>query len=116
MTPKKKEALWPADRAPLEGSRIVNSTNLPADADDCKPDDPEAFRFASWCRVISGAPIENRLVLFGMMAADACTLADATRQQLIDDALEVACELGLIKLFGLVHVEEALASAFRRAA
>jgi hypothetical protein len=75
-------------------------------------DDPAAFIFASWARVIKGAPTQNRLVLFGMMAADARACADATRQQLIDDLLEVAGELGLIKLIGSTPVEEILTNAF----
>jgi hypothetical protein len=75
-------------------------------------DDPAAFIFASWARVIEGAPTQNRLVLFGMMAADARACADATRQQLIHDLLEVAGELGLIKLIGPTPVEEVLTNAF----
>jgi hypothetical protein len=35
--------------------------------------DPVIEVFASWSRVIAGAPIENRPALFGMMARDAAT-------------------------------------------
>jgi hypothetical protein len=84
---------------------------------DCKRhDDPEASIFASWVRVIEDAPTQNRLVLFGMMAADACACADATRQQLIDDLLEVAGEMGLVDLIGIVAVRDTLMVAFDRGA
>jgi hypothetical protein len=80
------------------------------------PPDPAAEVFASWVRVIEGAPVEHRLKLFGMMAADARCYADAVRQQAIDDMVWVAGELGLISLLGAVPVEETLAITFRRSA
>jgi hypothetical protein len=43
--------------------------------------------FASWSRVITGAPIENRPALFRLMAMDAAAWADA-----IDDVFEVAAD------------------------
>ena len=86
--------------------------------------DAAAFVFASWVRVIESAPAENQLVLFEMMAADACVYADALRQQVIDDLQLVAAELGLVDLVavergarhpaGAISVEDALANAFRR--
>ena len=37
--------------------------------------DPAVDVFASWSRVIAGAPIENKPALFGMMARDAAVYA-----------------------------------------
>jgi hypothetical protein len=72
--------------------------------------------------VIAGAPAANRLILFEMMARDACTYADAVRQQVIDDLQLVAAELGLIDIVavqrdarfpaGAISVQEVLANAF----
>ena len=78
--------------------------------------DPAVFVFASWVRVIEFAPIENKPVLFGMMARDAATWADAHRQQAVDDIWGVAAELGLVDLLGAASVQEILANAFRRSA
>jgi hypothetical protein len=49
--------------------------------------------FASWSRVITGAPIENRPALFRLMAGDAASWAAA-----IDDVFEVAAD-GLSSTF-----------------
>jgi hypothetical protein len=76
--------------------------------------DPIAGVFASWSRVIAGAPIENKPTLLFMMARDAATWADAHRQQAIDDVWYVANELGLIDKFGTFHCQHILAAAFDR--
>jgi hypothetical protein len=68
--------------------------------------------FASWVRVIESAPIKNRPALLRMMARDAASWADAQRQQAIDDIWEVATELGLVTKFGVVAVQDAIASGF----
>jgi hypothetical protein len=47
-----------------------------------------------------------------MMARDAASWADAQRQQAIDDIWEVATELGLVTKFGVVAVQDAIASGF----
>jgi hypothetical protein len=74
--------------------------------------DPTAEVFASWTRVIGGAPIENKPTLLFMMASDAATWADAIRQQAVDDMWFVAGELGLIDKLGTVHCQDILAAAF----
>jgi hypothetical protein len=68
--------------------------------------------FASWSRVIAGAPIENRPRLLFMMAREASGWADAIRQQAIDDVFEVAADLGLVDLIGATNVKAAIAAAF----
>ena len=78
--------------------------------------DPAIEVFASWSRVIAGAPIENKLLLFGMMARDAATWADAIRQQAIDDMWWTAGEMGLVKLVGATNVQAAIAAAFDKGA
>jgi hypothetical protein len=67
---------------------------------------------ASLCRVIAGAPVQNKLVVFGMMARDAAGGAAAYRLQVIDDLWEVANDLGLVTLFGVTSVQDVLAAAF----
>jgi hypothetical protein len=67
---------------------------------------------ASLCRVIAGAPVQNKLVVFGMMARDAAGGAAAYRQQAIDELWEVATSLGLVDLFGITGVQDVLAAAF----
>jgi hypothetical protein len=89
---------------------------------EIKPDwslpapDPVAEFFASWVRVIEFAPIENKPVLFWMMAADAAAWADAIRQQAIDDMWWTAGEMGLVDLIGAASVRVAIAVAFDRGA
>jgi hypothetical protein len=74
--------------------------------------DPAIEVFASWSRVIAGAPIENRLVLFGMMARDAAIYADRIHADTVDGLWMVAQELGLVKLVGASNVQAAIAVAF----
>jgi hypothetical protein len=74
--------------------------------------DPAVEGFASWSRVIAGAPIENKPALFGMMARDAAAWADAIRQQAIADMRLVASEMGLVDLIGVVAVQDTLMVAF----
>ena len=59
-----------------------SNTRHPADEID-----PAIEVFASWSRVITGAPIENRPALFRLMAKDAAAWAGA-----IDDVFEVAAD------------------------
>jgi hypothetical protein len=59
----------------------INSNTCPSDEID------PVEVFASWSRVITGAPIENRPALFRLMAKDAAAWADA-----IDDVFEVAAD------------------------
>jgi hypothetical protein len=74
--------------------------------------DPWAEVFASWRRVIEGAPVENKPKLLAMMAADAALWADAHRQQAVDDVRAVATELGFVTKFGEVTVQDAIATGF----
>jgi hypothetical protein len=79
-------------------------------------DDPAAFVFASWARVIEFAPIENKPALFGMMARDAAVYADRIRADTIDGLWVVAQEIGLVKLVGATNVQAIIAVAFDRGA
>jgi hypothetical protein len=81
-------------------------------ASDTEADRAPVATYASLCRVIAGAPIQNKLVVFGMMARTAAGAAAAHRQQAIDELWEVATSLGLIDLFGVTSVQDVLATAF----
>jgi hypothetical protein len=75
-------------------------------------DDLDVAKYASLCRVLEQAPIENRSRVFGLMAG--CAAADvlAFRQNMIDGLWEVAVEIGLVQLMGTTSTQEAIASAF----
>ena len=79
---------------------------------DIEADRAQVAIYASLCRVIAGAPVQNKLVVFGMMARTAAEDAAAHRQQVIDDLWEVATGFGLIDLFGVPSVQDVLAAAF----
>ena len=81
-------------------------------ATDIEADRAQVAMYASLCRVIAGAPVQNKLVVFGMMARDAAENAAAHRQQVIDELWDVADSLGLIDLFGVTSVHDVLATAF----
>jgi hypothetical protein len=68
--------------------------------------------YASLCRVLEQAPIENKLRVFGLMARTAASEISERRQQYIDDLWSVAEEVGLVRLLGATDVQNALASAF----
>jgi hypothetical protein len=74
--------------------------------------DPWAEVFASWTRVISCAPIENKPKLLAMMSRDARVYADGVRRQTFDDLWTIAEQLGLVKLIGTTGVQEAIAAGF----
>ena len=82
------------------------------DAPDIEADRAQVAIYASLCRVIEGAPVQNKLVVFGMMARAAAADVSAVRQQAIDDLWFVADNLGLVALVGVTSVQEALATAF----
>lgn len=79
---------------------------------DIETDRAQVAMYASLCRVIAGAPVQNKLVVFGMMARDAAGNAAVYRQQVIDELWEVATSLGLIDSFGVTPVQDVLAMAF----
>jgi hypothetical protein len=68
--------------------------------------------YASLCRVLEQAPIENKLRVFGLMARTAASEISERRQQYIDDLWSVAEEVGLVRLLGATDVHNALTSAF----
>ena len=72
--------------------------------------------YASLCRVLEGAPAENKLPVFGLMARTAAADTAAYRQQMIDDLWHVATDFGLVDLLGVGAVQEALMAAFDRSA
>jgi hypothetical protein len=98
----------------------MSMRNLATRPTDYKPNkvqwlpapDPVAEVFASWVRVIEGAPIENKPKLLAMMSRDARVYANSVRQQTFDDLWTIAEELGLVKLIGATSVQEAIAAGF----
>jgi hypothetical protein len=68
--------------------------------------------YQSLTRAIEGAPTQNKLPAFGLMAKTAANDAAALRQQYIDDLWLVADNVGLVRLLGTASVQEALAVAF----
>jgi hypothetical protein len=82
------------------------------DAADIEADRAQVALYASLCRVIEGAPIENKLRVFGLMAKTAAADMYAFRQRVIDDLWEVANDLGLVSEFGVTSVQDVLAAAF----
>jgi len=68
--------------------------------------------YQSLIRAIEGAPVQNKLPAFGLMAKTAANDAAALRQQYIDDLWFVAGNVGLVRLLGTASVQEALAVAF----
>jgi tRNA/tmRNA/rRNA uracil-C5-methylase (TrmA/RlmC/RlmD family) len=68
--------------------------------------------FASWMRVIEGAPIENRPKLLTLMARDARDWAESQRQQAMQDLYCVAEQIGCVTLLGATHIRGIIADAF----
>jgi hypothetical protein len=91
------------------------TTNItwPADFAD---DQAQVAMYASLSRALEGAPIENKLRVFGLMAQTAAADTAAYRQQMIDGLWFVADDLGLVDLLGVVVVQDALLVAFDRGA
>jgi hypothetical protein len=87
----------------------TTNTTWPADLAD---DRAQVAMYASLCRVIEGAPVENKLAVFGLMARTAAADTAVYRQQMIDDLWFVADDLGLVTLVGATSVQAALAAAF----
>jgi len=75
-------------------------------------EDLDVRMYASLCRVLEQAPIENKLRVFGLMARAAASEISERRQQYIDDLWSVAEAVGLIRLLSATDVHNALASAF----
>ena len=98
----------------------MSMRNLATRPTDYKPNkvqwlpapDPVAEVFASWVRVIEGAPIENKPKLLAMMSRDARVYSDSVRQQTFDDLWTIAEQLGLVKLIGTTTVQESIAAGF----
>jgi hypothetical protein len=103
------ESVCKLRKLPSEGSRDFMHGYTTA---DIEADRAQVAMFGSLCRVIAGAPVQNKLVVFGMMARDAAENAAAHRQQAIDELWEVATSLGLVDLFGITGVQDVLAAAF----
>jgi hypothetical protein len=79
---------------------------------DIGADKEQVAIYASLCRVIECASIQNKLGVFGMMARTAAADASTFRQQVIDDLWLVAGDLGLVALVGVTSVQEVLSTAF----
>jgi hypothetical protein len=77
----------------------------------------QVVMYASLCRVIAGAPVENKLRVFSLMARMAAGDTAAYRQQMMDGLWEVAADdLGLVSLFGVTSVQDVIAAAFAEVA
>ena len=74
--------------------------------------DPAVEIFASWSRALTGARVENKLVIFGEMARDAASYVAAQRQQAVDDLWHIADDIGLVTEIGTSLVQLALCNAF----
>jgi hypothetical protein len=72
--------------------------------------------YASLCRVLEQAPIENKLPVFWLMARTAAGEISERRQQYVDDLWWVAEQVGLVRQFGATDVQNALSAAFGGAA
>jgi hypothetical protein len=72
--------------------------------------------YASLCRVLEQAPIENKLRVFWLMARTAAGEISERRQQYVDDLWWVAEQVGLVRQFGATDVQNALSAAFGGAA
>jgi hypothetical protein len=86
-----------------------NASEIPTNSAD---DRARVAMYASLTRVIEGAPIQNKLAVFGLMAKTAADEAAILRQQYIDDLWSVAGDVGLVRLLGTASVQGALAVAF----
>ena len=86
-----------------------NATKIPTNSAD---DRAQVAMYASLTRVIEGAPIQNKLAVFGLMAKTAADEAAILRQQYIDDLWSVAGDVGLVRLLGTSAVGASLRDAF----
>jgi hypothetical protein len=68
--------------------------------------------YASLSRVIEGAPVENKMRVFAMIARTTAADTAAYRQQMIDDLWYVAEDIGLIAMTGTAAVQNTLVVAF----
>jgi hypothetical protein len=68
--------------------------------------------FASFVRVLRGAPTRNKLKCFGLIARDSWRGAAVYRQDVVDDLQRLAESGGLVEQFGVDAVQSTLASAF----
>ena len=87
----------------------TTNTTWPADFAD---DRAQVALYASLSRAIEGAPAENKLAVFGLMARTAAADTAVYRQQMIDGLWFVADHLGLVELLGVVAVQDALLVPF----
>jgi hypothetical protein len=74
--------------------------------------DADAAIYASFGRVLQSAPIENKMVVYGLVAKSAASDAAAIRQDAIDGLWMLAADTGLVALIGTATVQGALSNAF----
>jgi hypothetical protein len=79
---------------------------------DFADDRAQVAMYASLTRVIEGAPVENKLAVFCLMARTAAADTALYRQQMVDDLWHLADDLGLVTLVGANNVQAAIAVAF----
>jgi hypothetical protein len=88
------------------------STETIACPDGFADERAQVAMYASLCRIIEVAPIENKMRVFGLMAQTAAADAAAYRQQMIEDLWYVAGDVGLVTMLGTTSVQATLARAF----
>jgi hypothetical protein len=71
--------------------------------------DVEDLVFASFVRVLRGAPARNKLQCFGLIARDSWR---RVRQDVVDELQRLAESGGLVEQFGVDAVQATLANAF----
>ena len=74
--------------------------------------DADVAIYASFGRVLQGAPIENKMVVYGLLAKSVASDAAAIRQDSIDGLWMLAADTGLVALIGTATVQGALSNAF----
>jgi hypothetical protein len=79
---------------------------------DFADDRAQVAMYASLTRVIEGAPVENKLAVFCLMARTAAADTAVYRQQIMNDLWHLADDLGLVTLVGATTVQASIAAAF----
>jgi hypothetical protein len=88
------------------------STETIACRDGFADERAQVAMYASLSRVIEGAPVENKMRVFAMIARTTAADTAAYRQQMIDDLWYVAEDIGLIAMTGTAAVQNTLVVAF----
>jgi hypothetical protein len=95
-------------------SRRTEMNNAANEASGIFPEcaDADVVIYASFGRVLQGAPIENKMVVYGLLAKSVAADAAAIRQVAIDSLWMLAADNGLVSMLGTATVQDALSIAF----